>query len=495
MKYRLLIIFVINLLCCCSKNAQAGDVNTDNKERADALRFETTDSRLQESFDWACEMAMSYTRGKKYNHPVGLWYEAALPGRCAFCMRDASHQSIGAEVLGLSAFNLNMMSKFAENISDSKDWCSWWEINWQGKPAPADYLNDKEFWYNLNANFDVMQACLRLYKWTGDRTYIDSPEFLEFYSRSINDYVERWQLSADSIMSRPRYMNTPDNFNEWENFHTCRGLASYVENFRNLTVSADLIASIYAGFKACSEIYSLRGEPQKSIDCASAAEQYRLLLENSWWSDELGRYHNFWTSDKEFHKGEGTSYILWFGIAQNPNRIQASIKELQSKDWNVETLSYFPVIYCRYGCEKAAYNQIVSLPHKERCSYPEVSYGVVEGVVCGLMGVDPDASSRTLSTLSRFGSSEMDMISLDGISVLGGKVNLQHRGRTYSVLKSFVETQFVWKPSFEGEYKELFLNGKAVEAKQYSGLDGKTCSYIEVELSYGDCAEVATSNP
>jgi len=31
---------------------------------------------------------------------VGYWYEAALPGREAFCMRDVSHQSIGAETLG-----------------------------------------------------------------------------------------------------------------------------------------------------------------------------------------------------------------------------------------------------------------------------------------------------------------------------------------------------------------------------------------------------------
>ncbi|MGM9752569.1 MAG: hypothetical protein ACI3ZK_00750 [Candidatus Cryptobacteroides sp.] len=490
MKYKLLVIIGLNLFCCCSKDAQAGNGNSGNMERPDALRFETTDSRLQESFDWACDMAVSYTRGKKYNHPVGLWYEAALPGRGAFCMRDASHQSIGAEILGLSEFNLNMMDKFVSNISDSKDWCSWWEINWQGNPAPADYLNDDEFWYNLNANFDVIQACLRLYKWTGDRTYIDSGDFLEFYSRSLNDYVERWQLSAENIMSRPRYMNVPDNFNEWESFHTCRGLASYVENFRNLTVSADLIASIYAGFSACAEIYFIRGDEQKSIECASAAEQYRLLLENEWWSDSLERYYNFWTSDKEFHKGEGTSYILWFGIAQNPERIQASIKELQSKDWNVETLSYFPVIYCRYGYEKAAYNQIVSLPHRERSSYPEVSYGVVEGIVCGLMGLEPDASSRCLGTLSRFGSSSSDQIALDGISVLGGKVNLQHRGRAYSAMKSFVEEKFVWKASFEGEYDSLLLNGEAVAARQYCGLDGKTYSFIEVEMEYASEAEV-----
>ncbi|MFA6126609.1 MAG: hypothetical protein WC699_04845 [Bacteroidales bacterium] len=32
--------------------------------------------------------------------PVGPWYEAAEPGREAFCMRDVSHQSMGAHALG-----------------------------------------------------------------------------------------------------------------------------------------------------------------------------------------------------------------------------------------------------------------------------------------------------------------------------------------------------------------------------------------------------------
>lgn len=102
-------------------------------------------------------MALSYVHDG--SDPVGYWYEAALPQREAFCMRDVSHQSVGAQILGLAEHNKNMFGKFAKNISESKDWCTYWEINRYDKPAPADYANDKEFWYNLNANFDVIQAC------------------------------------------------------------------------------------------------------------------------------------------------------------------------------------------------------------------------------------------------------------------------------------------------------------------------------------------------
>lgn len=48
---------------------------------------------LNQVLEWAKEQALAYAFE---DDPVGLWYEAALPGREAFCMRDVSHQSMGA---------------------------------------------------------------------------------------------------------------------------------------------------------------------------------------------------------------------------------------------------------------------------------------------------------------------------------------------------------------------------------------------------------------
>ena len=72
----------------------------------------------------------------------GPWYEAALPNRQAFCMRDVSHQCIGEELNGHGRQNVNMMGKFVENISESKDYCSYWEIDRNNLPASADYVSD-----------------------------------------------------------------------------------------------------------------------------------------------------------------------------------------------------------------------------------------------------------------------------------------------------------------------------------------------------------------
>lgn len=57
-------------------------------------------------------MALSYVHDG--SDPVGYWYEAALPQREAFCMRDVSHQSVGAQILGLAEHNKNMFGKFAK---------------------------------------------------------------------------------------------------------------------------------------------------------------------------------------------------------------------------------------------------------------------------------------------------------------------------------------------------------------------------------------------
>ena len=44
---------------------------------------------------------------------------------------------------------------------------------------------------------------------------------------------------------------------------------------------------------------------------------------------------------------------------------------------------------------------MVNLPHMNRSEYPEVSYGIIEGTVCGAMGVKPLASESSVATCSR----------------------------------------------------------------------------------------------
>jgi hypothetical protein len=107
-------------------------------EAADpALEFTSSDPRRVRSFEWAKGQALAYAFDT--GDPVGPWYEAALPGREAFCMRDVAHQANGAHALGLARHTRNMLRRFAEVIAESRDFCSYWEIDRYNRPAPVDY--------------------------------------------------------------------------------------------------------------------------------------------------------------------------------------------------------------------------------------------------------------------------------------------------------------------------------------------------------------------
>ena len=75
------------------------------------LALASSDAALAEAFSWAKGQASAYAFE---DDAVGPWFEAALPGREAFCMRDVSHQAMGAHALGLHRHVANMLRRFAD---------------------------------------------------------------------------------------------------------------------------------------------------------------------------------------------------------------------------------------------------------------------------------------------------------------------------------------------------------------------------------------------
>lgn len=470
-------VLAISFVGCGLKKTEEGAVMSKPN---DVALLTCSDKTLENAYEWARQTAFSYSHEDK--DPVGYWYEAALPQREAFCMRDVAHQSVGAQILGLDRQNKNMFTHFVENISENKDWCTYWEINRYNLPAPADYTSDKEFWYNLNANFDLIQACWKMYEWTGDTTYIHNVSFLNFYEKSLNEYVERWKLQPDSIMDRPLYMNEPANFDLNNNFHTCRGLASYVENFRDLTVSSDLLAALYAGYCAYAQMNRTLGDTAKASRQEIIALKYRELLENQWWNEQNKAYYNFFTVDKAFHNGEGDVFLLWFGVANQPERIRSTVDHLLQQQWNVETLSYLPALLYRLNYSEEAYRALINLPSMNRSNYPEVSYGIIEGVVSGMMGFVPSASKSCIMTMSHLLGID-EFAELKSISVFEGYVSLSHIGKRSSRLNNHTGRSFLWRAAFDGEHLELLVNGKKEKAIVATDLFGHVYSYVDINMT------------
>ncbi|GGB02180.1 solute:sodium symporter family transporter [Puia dinghuensis] len=453
------------------------------------VRFGATDTALTRAFAWAKAQALHY-KGKP-GDPVGPWYESALPPRDAFCMRDVSHQLVGAAILGLDAANKNMLTLFARNISASKNWCSYWEMNKSGVPAPEDYRSDKEFWYNLDANFDVLSATWRLAAWTGDSTYYQDPVFRYFQQQTADAYINSWVLQPDSLLTRPAHPNAPEPFNEQDAFDRCRGLPSYSEGIPNIKMGVDLVAALYRGLEAYSDILRGRGLTAAAAAYDQRAERYRLHLEHDWWNDSLGRYNTWYGNDGHFGLGEGETFLLWFDALKDTGRLRRTIDHLASVRWNVENTSYLPYLFYREGFWDTARHTILYLadPGTERREYPEVSFGVVQAIVLGLMGVDPIPGTRTITTLYRHQGPGSAW--LEELPILGTTLSVRHVSPLESTVANTGGRRLVWRAQFYGRFENASVEGKIVPMHRVTDKWGRVISYVDVPLGPGQQVSVS----
>jgi len=448
------------------------------------VRFQSSDTALQNAFTWASTMALHY-RGHP-GDPVGAWYESALPPRFAFCMRDVSHMSIGAEILGMHPENKNMFTLFTTNISASKDWCSYWEIDKFNRPSPSDYRNDREFWYNLDANFDLIDACWRSWSWTGDTMYLKNPVFLQFYSRSVNEYIHSWVLQPDSLLTRPAHPNAPVPFNMEDAFHRCRGLPSYSEGVPNLKMGVDLVAALYRGLTSYALILRANGNEKASAGWLQKANQYRQRIDNDWWDAGTSLYNTYFTNEHRFGKTEGEAFLLWFDALADTARKRKTIEHLMQLDLNIENQSYLPLQYYKNGYWDQAHALTLHLanPATERREYPEVSFGVVEAIVQGLMGVEPNALTHTVSTLFR--SIGTRRCQLSDLPILNTTLAITHFNHTRSAMTNTGHHLVKWRAQFAGDYKTAFINRTTVRRTSHEkDPQGQLISYLEVEVPSG----------
>ncbi|MCQ6560978.1 hypothetical protein [Paenibacillus mendelii] len=310
-------------------------------KRTARLQFETSDERLLASFEWAKQQALSYVFE---DDPVGQWYEAALPGREAFCMRDVAHHAAGAQLLGLAEHTKNMLHKFAMNISPNRDWCSYWEINRWDKPASVDYLNDKDFWYNLPANFDVLYCCYRMYLWTGDSAYLEDQAFNRFYESTVTSYVQAWDKDGDGMLEHlPEYGR--------------RGIASYIEeNIGNsdIRIGADLIAAQFAAYRAYAAILSLKNENDRSVVFAEQARLLQQRFHHQWINPANGKYYAAMFQDMSQTDEWNNVMLGFFGIASDDRATRNLLDDITY--WSyfdkvplIEMMSYVPEVLYKYG--------------------------------------------------------------------------------------------------------------------------------------------------
>ena len=453
------------------------------------FHFNSSDKDLVSTVDWAINKALSFSHDN--TDPVGYWYEAALPNREAFCVRDVSHQSIGAEILGLRSHNMNMILKFCENISKSRNYATYWEINRHNKPAPIDYNNDLDFWYNLPANFDLIYAIKRLHNWTGNDQFINNPVIQNFISLSLNEYVKEWQIDSNYVLTRNRFMyvQNSNEFNE-NRFGNSRGIPTYYERGNKLSyLGIDLTASYIAALKSQIEILKLQNSDNSNIN-EYVKQLHRELnfLNTFWWDDTQNAYksiiyqdktHDFYSigEDEAFHH-----YLLYFDVLEENKRIFDIINWYQENQHKliIELKSYLPVLFYQFGNSKLANELLKELCsiENDRRNYPEISFTVIEHITRGLMGIN--VNENKIETISRLEQNQK-WASVDGIPILGSVVGVIHKGKNKTIFENLGDKEILWKVKFEGDYNFIKVNKNKVSTLKENEY-GKNISYVIVPV-------------
>lgn len=443
------------------------------------VEFESSSPFLNEGFNWAKQQALSYAHNGE--DPVGFWYEAALPGRNAFCMRDVAHQRIGASVLGLQHHTKNMLSKFVKGISHSRSWCSYWEISKDNVPAPVDYENDADFWYNLPGNFDILNACYLEFLWTGDTDYLNDPSFFAFYEKTTNEYVKAWDKDCDGLME-----HYPD--------YGRRGIASYNEDGLQPLIAGDLVSAQYIGYLAFGNIHQLKNNEDLAKVYKEKAKKLQQFYQNDWWNEQLSRFYGAMLQNKKFYEPyyDVANYLpLYFGIINDSKKLRLALKDLRHNGVvNVEGKSYLPEIYYKYSFNDEAYSELLELidPNLNRKEYPEVSYAVIGSIAVGMMGISANGDSE-ITTISRL-TNDLEWAILKNIPILKNVIEIGHVSNRETRLTNQSGPPLKWKVQFPFEKRSCLVNGVCTDLYQQTSLDGKEISYTIITVDEGDTCTV-----
>jgi hypothetical protein len=413
---------------------------------------------------------------------------------------------MGAHALGLAPHTLNMFHRFAEDISDSKDWCSYWEIDRYNRPPVVDYKNDAEFWYCLPANYDVLDACYRMFLWTGDRRYVDDPAFNNFYDRTVTDFEQRWTLSLNRVMKRKRFENIRGDFDPHNRFLFYRGNPSYEEHHEEFVLGLDLLATQYAAYRAYAGIEAALGNDQLAQTYVDRAGAVKALINESWWDPSARQFYSCLNKDYQF-EGHDTSSILYRDAAEDGAKLNSTLNAFlegikRTPSSSVEVESHHAEILYRYGAPDAAYAQMMDLarPGRERREYPEVSYSIVGAIVTGLMGISPGSlvkqpgyghfGAQFLATQSGLGN--VGWVELRNLPVWQNKVTVRHEGGRKTAFTNQEGPSLIWEPAFKGVFQNLVVNGRPVKARVEHRTLGREFSLVDVPVAPGTTVEVET---
>ena len=205
------------------------------------------------------------------------------------------------------------------------------------------------------------------------------------------------------------------------------------------------------------------------------------LYNTGWWNEETQNYYAYKLENENLKEGGCNVFPLWFGIVDKPERINRLLAILSEKETNVESMSYYPKIFYKYGRQDMGYHYLKELYANERRDYPEVASGVIEGIVCGLAGVDADVTANRITTLPRF-TDATRWVSIENIPVFSGKISILHQSAGSSTFANKSGKELIWRAMFPGNVAMI----SGMDAKHTNDELGNSFSYLDIVCKPGE---------
>ncbi len=456
---------------------------------------------LNQTFSWAVDKALSYVqtgksgpidRHERSQGVAGKTYEpsywAGYTFRTAYYSRDFCHQAAGAQLLGLKTENFTMLQRFAATSTARRKWFPLWAINFDGSPFKLDWDSDNSFVREVPAVFELVEQCWQQYLWTGDKRYITDETLVRFCRKAMSDFIKLHDTRRPNGIAEGT--GTGDIF---------KGSATYneVHSDNPLVEAGDGIACQYRAHLAFANILRARGERPAATKEQARAETLREHF-NTVWSRQSGSDNIVRGYDKAGQPQtdwglENTWFMPMKGIVNAGPRldrlmdlIRTRMDDPKTRPSNIEATSYIPDVFFARGDRESAWKWMENI-HKAPASardYPEISFTVISHVICGLLGVIPDAPRKQLITQSHLPAA-IGEISAENISIGDARFTVSHTGLNSSAVTLTVGAKtFTWLARFPGRHAELTINEKRRKADVITE-NGLVYSQVSVPIKVG----------
>lgn len=491
---------------------------------------------LESSFEWAEEKIQSFVMtgirqgtvnkgdGGKWYGPNGITaksptYDWAQPrdyipcfwagyrDRTAFYIRDFVHQAKGAHYAGLDNEIYSMYKTFIDSACEKNGGWALWSFNFDGSVYYMDTPCASRFVRELTAQYELAALAYNMYLCTGDGRYIYDDKIFSFADNILNNFT----AVRDGVVL-PRKNGIPEGTGDiWH------GSATYNERGFCTAEAGDCIGAMYS---ALISLLRLRGNDDESTRQLERAKRLKAYF-NSDWSvvggtdkycyavDSKGDKHYKWCKKGgELHGGASLVLIPFYSLAEDGKRADKMLEYIHAcecdellREDNIESYTYLPEIFFRYGKSERAWYWMKyimnrrDLPH-ERASqgtngdYPELSFTFVSHTIEGLMGFSANVAEHSVSTFPQLPNG-INAIEAQGIPSGDFTVDLSV-GKDAVILKNNAAFELSWTAGFRGDFDTLYADGTPLPA-HHVGKCGTDYSCVSVKLPPGSTCKISSA--